>query len=215
MTVDRMKQYFRHRELGLQCTVSEYAVLLPLVEHRGKLCLLYETRAETLVGHQPGEVCFPGGRREKGEKPVDTALRETWEELGIPAGDIEVIAPLDVVQDISDRVIYPFLAAITPEGTEKLQASESEVKNTFFVPLDYLLDYEEEVYRYPVRFEADDSFPFERMGFPKDYPWRSGWMDVPIYEYEGHFIWGLTGRMTRWLLDHLRAMAETWEEEEP
>ena len=98
------------------------------MEKDGKLCLLYETRAETLVGHQPGEVCFPGGRREKGEKPVDTALRETWEELGIPAEAIEVLAPLDVVQDISDRVIYPFLAAIRPEGVEKLRESASEVK---------------------------------------------------------------------------------------
>ncbi|MBR3752138.1 MAG: hypothetical protein IKK50_03290 [Ruminiclostridium sp.] len=69
MNIDRMKTYFQNRELGLQCTVSEYAVLLPLVEHEGKLCLLYETRAETLVGHQPGEVCFPGGRREKGRSP--------------------------------------------------------------------------------------------------------------------------------------------------
>ena len=96
MNIDRMKTYFQNRELGLQCTVSEYAVLLPLVEQEGKLCLLYETRAETLVGHQPGEVCFPGGRREPGEKPVDTAIRETWEELGIPAEAIEVLAPLDV-----------------------------------------------------------------------------------------------------------------------
>ena len=128
MNIDRMKTYFQNRELGLQCTVSEYAVLLPLVEQEGKLCLLYETRAETLVGHQPGEVCFPGGRREKGEKPVDTAIRETWEELGIPPEAIEVIAPLDVVQDISDRVIYPFLASIKPEAVEKLKESASEVK---------------------------------------------------------------------------------------
>lgn len=208
MNIDRMKTYFQNRELGLQCTVSEYAVLLPLVEHEGKLCLLYETRAETLVGHQPGEVCFPGGRREKGEKPVDTAIRETWEELGIPPEAIEVIAPLDVVQDISDRVIYPFLASIKPEAVEKLKESASEVKNTFCVPLDFLLDYEEEVYRYPVKFESDDTFPFAKVGFPDGYQWRSGWMDIPIYEYEGHIIWGLTGRMTRWFLDHLRKLAE-------
>ena len=166
-------------------------------EHRGKLCLLYETRAETLVGHQPGEVCFPGGRREKGEKPVDTALRETWEELGIPAEAIEVLAPLDVVQDISDRVIYPFLALVKPEGMQKCCACECEVKNTFCVPLDFLLDYQEEVYRYPVRFESDDKFPFAKVGFPDGYKWRSGWMDIPIYEYEGHIIWGMTGRILR------------------
>lgn len=208
MTVERVKAYFQNRELGLQCTVSEYAVLLPLVEQEGELFLLYETRAETLVGHQPGEVCFPGGRREKGEPPGETALRETWEELGIPKEEIEILAPLDVVQDISDRVIYPFLGRVTPEGVAQLQASQAEVKNTFLVPLDFLLQYEEEVYRYPVRFEDDGNFPFQRLGFPKDYRWRSGWMDVPVYEYEGHFIWGLTGRMTRWFLQHLKAMGE-------
>lgn len=206
MTIDHMKDYFQTRELGIQNTAAEFAILVPLVEQDGELCLLFETRAETLVGHQPNEVCFPGGRREKGEKPVDTALRETWEELGIPAEAIEILAPLDVIQDISDRVIYPFLGKVSAEAVRALQASASEVKNTFLVPLRFLLDYQEEVYRYPVRFHSDDNFPFERIGFPKDYPWRSGWMDVPIYEYEGHVIWGLTGRMVRWLLGHLRTM---------
>ena len=93
MTIAAMKDYFSHRELGIQGAVGEYAILVPPGPVGGKLCLLFETRAETLVGHQPGEVCFPGGRREAGEKPVDTALRETWEEIGIPAEAIEILAP--------------------------------------------------------------------------------------------------------------------------
>ena len=141
MTIAAMKDYFSHRELGIQGAVGEYAILVPLVQWEGKLCLLFETRAETLVGHQPGEVCFPGGRREAGERPVDTALRETWEEIGIPAEDIDILAPLDVIQDISDRVIYPFLGLVSPAGVARLTASAAEVKNVFFVPLDYLLDY--------------------------------------------------------------------------
>ena len=84
MTIAEMKHHFTHRELGIQGAVGEYAILVPLAQWEGKLCLLFETRAETLVGHQPGEVCFPGGRRERGERPVETALRETWEEIGIP-----------------------------------------------------------------------------------------------------------------------------------
>ena len=73
-------------------------------------------------------------------------------------------------------------------------------------PLDYLMHYPEEVYRYTVSAQVDDQFPYERMGFPKNYPWRTGFMDVPIYEYEGHFIWGMTARTVRWLLRELRAM---------
>ena len=206
MTIAAMKDYFSHRELGIQGAVGEYAILVPLVQWEGKLCLLFETRAETLVGHQPGEVCFPGGRREAGEKPVDTALRETWEEIGIPAEAIEILAPLDVIQDISDRVIYPFLGLVSPAGVAHLAASAAEVKNVFFVPLDYLLDYPEEVYRYTVSAQVDDSFPYERIGFPKTYPWRKGYMDVPIYEYQGHYIWGMTARTVRWLLNQLRTM---------
>lgn len=51
MTIDQMKTYFQSRELGVQGAVGEYAILVPLVEQEGKLCLLFETRAETLVGH--------------------------------------------------------------------------------------------------------------------------------------------------------------------
>ena len=206
MTTDRLKDYFRNRERGVQGAVGEYAILVPLVERDGRLHLLFETRSKTLIGHQPGEVCFPGGRREPGETPEATALRETWEELGIPAREVEILAPLDVMQDISDRVIWPFLGTISDAGLRAMRESGSEVQNTFLVPLDFLLDYPEEVYRYPVRAAVDDSFPFDRIGFPHDYPWRQGWMDVPVYEYEGHFIWGMTGRMVRWLLAQLRAM---------
>lgn len=208
MTIDSLKEYFQHRELGVQGAVGEFAILVPLVERDGKLSLLFETRAATLIGHQPNEVCFPGGRREKGEAPVDTALRETWEELRIPREAIEILAPLDVIQDISDRVIWPFLGKVSEAGLKAMHESASEVKNTFLVPLDFLLDYPEEIYSYPVGPKVDDSFPYDRIGFPHNYPWQRGWMNVPIYEYQGHFIWGMTGRTVRWLLGHLRKLQE-------
>ena len=139
--------------------------------------------------------------------PADDEAFRIWnEEIGIPAEDIDILAPLDVIQDISDRVIYPFLGLVSPAGVARLTASAAEVKNVFFVPLDYLLDYPEEVYRYTVSAQVDDSFPYERIGFPKSYPWRKGYMDVPIYEYQGHYIWGMTARTVRWLLNQLRTM---------
>ena len=103
-------------------------------------------------------------------------------------------------------MIWPFLGKVTEAGLNAMHESESEVQNTFLVPLDFLMNYPEEVYRYPVGPVVDDSFPFDRIGFPHDYPWRRGWMDVPIYEYEGHFIWGMTGRMVRWLVQKLKEM---------
>ncbi|MFQ9410890.1 MAG: hypothetical protein ACLR1T_07440 [Evtepia gabavorous] len=77
MTIAEMKHHFTHRELGIQGAVGEYAILVPLAQWEGKLCLLFETRAETLVGHQPGRSASPGagGRGESVRwKPT---LRET------------------------------------------------------------------------------------------------------------------------------------------
>ena len=132
MTIEEMKDYFSHRELGLQEAAGEYAILVPLVQWEGQRCLLFETRADTLVGHQPGEVCFPGGRREHGETPRETALRETWEEIGIPPEEIRVLAPLDLMQDISDRVVYPFLAEISAAASStRIMGSASCWKKRF------------------------------------------------------------------------------------
>ena len=74
---------------------SDFAVLVPLVERNGELHLLYEVRAEGI--RQPREVCFPGGKMEPGEDAVTCALRETWEELGIPKEAIEVIGEGDFI----------------------------------------------------------------------------------------------------------------------
>ena len=208
VNLEQLHETLEHSQPTLMDNTGRYAVLVPLVEGEdGSLSVLYEVRAGTLR-RQPGEVCFPGGRREPGETPWQTALRETWEELAVPSEEIQLLGPLDVIQDISDRVVYPFLARITPQGLAALQPSADEVKDVFFVPLDYLQNYPEEVYRYKVAAQVDDRFPYERMGFPKTYPWRTGFMDVPIYEYQGHFIWGMTARTVRWLLRQLQLMEE-------
>ena len=207
MDQETLRRKLAEHRPSLQQARGEFAVLVPLVEGPEGLSLLYEVRPAKLH-HHSGEVCFPGGRMEPGETPRQCALRETWEEIGIPPEEIRVLAPLDLMQDISDRVVYPFLAEISAAGAARLKASAAEVKNVFFVPVDYLLNYKEEVYRYVVSAKVDDDFPYERIGFPKTYPWRKGYMNVPIYEYQGHFIWGMTGRMVRWFLQQLRQMEQ-------
>ena len=184
----------------IQDMKARYGVLVPLVERPEGLCLLYEVRADTL-GRQPGEVCFPGGKVEEGEAPAACALRETWEELGIPQSAVELIAPLDLLTHQGGFVMYPFLGVVDPAAA--VCPSLAEVKEVFTVPVDWLLAHPAEVYTYDLVPQVGEDFPYERVGFSKGYRWRGGKVNVPIYDWPDHPIWGLTGRITRRLLEHM------------
>ena len=200
MTAEEFRTRWTGHVPKVQDVTGEYAVLVPLVERPEGLCLLYEVRADTM-GRQPGEVCFPGGRLEPGEDAVSCALRETWEELGIPRPAVEVVAELDWLTHQGGFVLYPVLGIVAPEAAERLRPGPAEVKETFFVPVDWLRAHPPEVYSYPLEPRVGEDFPYDRIGFPQGYRWRGGRVEVPIYAWEGRAIWGLTGRITRRLLE--------------
>ena len=156
MTAEEFRARWTGHVPKVQDVTGEYAVLVPLVERPEGLCLLYEVRADTL-GRQPGEVCFPGGRLEPGEDAVSCALRETWEELGIPRPAVEVVAELDWLTHQGGFVLYPVLGIVAPEAAERLRHGPAEVKETFFVPVDWLRAHPPEVYAYPLEPRAANS----------------------------------------------------------
>ena len=57
------------------------------------------------------------------------------------------------------------------------------------------------IYRYPLRPEIGADFPYDKVGASAGYPWQAGRMEVPVYEGLPHPLWGLTARITWWLLE--------------
>ena len=180
---------------------AAYAVLVPLVCEPGKEpALLFEVRAKTLR-RQPGEVCFPGGKLEPGETPVQCALREAEEELGVPAEVVEVVGELDFIAHQSGFLMHPVLAKVDGRGAAAQRVNPAEVEETFLVPVSFFEKNQPEVWSYPLVPQIPEDFPYERFEISRDYPWRAGRADVPVYSYEGHTIWGLTARIVRHLFE--------------
>ena len=154
------------------------AVLAPLYLHDGDVHVVLTRRSSALRVHS-GEVSFPGGGRDEGERLLDTALREAHEEIGLDPGAVEVVGELDHLGTItSGSFIVPFVGVLP--GRPHLTPSPAEVDAVLHVPLAELLDpavYREE--RWPI-FGAERSIFF--------------------FELVGDTIWGATAAMLRQLL---------------
>ena len=114
------------------------AVLVPLVERARRVTVLLTQRTEHL-SHHAGQISFPGGRVEPRDRgAVDTALRETEEEIGLDRSHIEVVGRLDIYETVTGFSITP-VVGIVDEGFS-LRIDGAEVREAFEVPLDFVLD---------------------------------------------------------------------------
>lgn len=173
-------------------TLFQSAVLLPLIEQDGELYVLFEKRALHLR-RQPGEIGFPGGRIDpQDHDPQAAAVRETCEELGIEADQIEVIGPLDYVVT-AFQIVFPFVGRI--KQPELIRPNPDEVADVFKVPLKHLQTTRPELYLVDLHMEPPDHFPFDLIPDGRQYKWRGGQIPEYFYEYEGRVIWGLTARI--------------------
>ncbi|MGA9467647.1 MAG: CoA pyrophosphatase [Exiguobacterium marinum] len=166
------------------------AVLIPLVEIEKEWHVVFEVRAHTMR-QQPGEISFPGGRLEKGETPVEAAVRETCEELEIAPGQVEVIGKLRPLATPHRQLIYPFVGMLsripTAQGTD-------EVDHLFTVPLSTLLMIDPFHGEMEWTMNPDQNIPLDRLANAKAYEKRVIKMKEPFYEHDDYIIWGLTGK---------------------
>jgi 8-oxo-dGTP pyrophosphatase MutT (NUDIX family) len=149
------------------------AVLVGLVEESGSLSLLLTERADNLRDH-PGQVSFPGGRIEPQDPdPRATALREAHEEIGLAPELVESVGYLDTYLTVTGFIVTPVVGFVTHDFVP--QVDETEVREVFQVPLDFLFD--------PANLRMSLR---QRLGAT---------FKVYEYEFQGHRIWGATAAM--------------------
>lgn len=208
LTADDIRHIFDGKKAGNEEFFKFFSVLVPVVEKEGKLYLLYERRARDMK-RQPGEICFPGGELEQDETTKECALRETWEEIGIPQESIRVVGQLDTIYTYSNFAMYCYLGIVDAKALDHMVLNPGEVEETFLVELDWLLTHEPEIYWTDVIPEPPEGFPYEKVTGGMPYSWRKGKAPVPVYEeYDGNVIWGLTARITKRFTDVIKGVQE-------
>lgn len=161
---------------------KDAAVLVPILETAGGLQLVLTKRAAHLNSH-PGQIAFPGGRRDDTDQNLtETALREAEEEIGLLTGLVSVLGTLPPHNTVTAYQVTPVLGWV--EHDWKVIIDPGEVADVFHVPLDHLMN--------------SANFRIQ----------SRKWMGVDRYyyvvPYGPYYIWGATARI-------LRAMSELFE----
>jgi 8-oxo-dGTP pyrophosphatase MutT (NUDIX family) len=162
------------------------AVLVPLYLDAadGRLHAVFTKRREDMRRH-PGEISFPGGRRDDADAGLrDTALREAEEEVGLPRDHVELIGALQPTPTfVTNYAIYPFVGMIDPGFAWIPQ--DTEVAEVLELALDDV-----------------------RAGFGRRRIVRRGMpFRTDTYQVGDHVIWGATARIVADLLDRVEAAA--------
>jgi 8-oxo-dGTP pyrophosphatase MutT (NUDIX family) len=155
-------------------------VLVPLYVHRGELHVVFTKRRDDLRRH-PGEISFPGGRRDEGENDLRvTALREAEEEIGLDQDAVEIVGALQPTPTIATGyAVYPFVGMI--EAGHKWKPSAREVAEVIELSVpDLAAGYERR--------------RLVRRGLP---------IRTDTYQVRDRLIWGATARILSDLLDRI------------
>ncbi len=170
------------------------AVTIPLIDIAGQPSILFEVRSGKL-NWQPGEICFPGGRIESRDStPLDAAMREAVEELGLRQEDIEAVGAMDLLVSPIGVMLYPFVCHIVADVT--FAPNTDEVAEIFTVPLSFLLAVKPQTAFMETATRPLEGFPFELLPpqYPRGYRRRAKY-PVLFYQYNQYVIWGITARI--------------------
>ncbi len=151
---------------------------MPIVDMPDGYHLLL-TRRSAQLRRQPGDISFPGGAIDENDpSALAAALRESKEEVGLEAKDVDILGEMDEHETVTGFRITPFVGAVS--GPYSFQANH-EVEELILAPLSAL--------------RRPESLHVEHL--------RHKGRRIPVYHYlyEQYDIWGITGRLIRELLE--------------
>lgn len=153
------------------------AVLIPFVCIDGEWNLLFTKRTNEVAKHQ-GEISFPGGAAEKCDQDlIETALRETCEEVGIHKSKINILGTIDPVPTVSNYCVLPVIGIV--EWPVILILNHLEVEKIILIPVDWLKQtenwYEQEFF----------------------YAEGKSKMVIHYHDYGDDHLWGLTAMLAQ------------------
>jgi 8-oxo-dGTP pyrophosphatase MutT (NUDIX family) len=162
------------------------AVLIPLYKDRGIYHIVFIKRTETVKEHK-GQISFPGGAREKEDKSLlDTALRESWEEIGLDTKDVEIIGEMDdEITTTSNFIVTPYIGVLSwPYHFVK---NTDEVDDILCIPIPALTEKN-------CRRPGTEVLDGEKL-------------ESCAYHYREKVIWGATARILSKFLDIMQSVA--------
>ena len=160
----------------------ESSVIVPLHIINDELFLLFTVRSSNLRSHA-GEICFPGVRKdEKDGSLIDTAFRETFEEVGISNEKIKILGYLKSVPTLTGFIITPIVGLLDEDIA--IKSNKSEVETYFSAPLSFFLDVEN---------KTVNSYKIKQINIP-----------IFEYTYENYRIWGATAAIISSLCSKIR-----------
>jgi 8-oxo-dGTP pyrophosphatase MutT (NUDIX family) len=154
-------------------------VTIPLFDREGETHVLFTLRTQK-VKHHKGQISFPGGASEAGDGNIlETAIRETVEEVGIPVSHIRVLGAFDDVVTISGFHVTPVVVRL--DWPFPIHPCEDEIQEVIEIPLGALT----------------------APGVPRieQWDWEGGQVEMYFYDHGEHTVWGATGRMLRQFLE--------------
>lgn len=182
MDLEGLRQY---EPSSVTDEIQESAVLAPVIDRDSGPYLLFTKRSEDLSNH-PGQMSFPGGRREPEDDSLRaTALRESEEEIGLDPETVEFVGRLDDIRTVTRFSVRPFVGLVPDSPYHPCDAEVAEVAILALSDITDLSNYHSEY---------------------RDHP-HHGRIRLHYFYVDGYTVWGATARILVQFLD----LATDWE----